>query len=609
MRKYALLPLALFLFSCSSATEKPVCEAGRQLECSCPGSVTGYQTCNDDGSGWGECNCSCVKNCTGRECGEDPVCGESCGTCGLNSTCSESWVCECDFVDCEGTCCGDGQLCSEGSCCTPDCGARECGPDPVCGTSCGDCGAGEDCTVIGSCSSGCTPDCGIRVCGPDPVCQVSCGDCPENSSCTTEGQCISGCVADCSVRECGPDPNCDVYCGYCGPDEICNGSGLCEQCIPDCENKTCGDNGCNGVCGTCCDFGFCNDMNKCECEFFECNGVCCDDTDICYQDACCAIDCDNKECGDDGCGNVCGTCSDNASCNQDGICECDYLTCGSKCCSMGQVCYPQDSCCTPDCLNRECGDNGCGDVCGTCLGNAECIDGTCIKECSNSYDCAAPECLACVNGFCVTPPPVCQGANDCCTGYYCSFGTCMPVSNFCYSDDDCLDPGLPFCLNRTCVECTTDDQCDDFFYCKPGDNACAPEPCYRYTDPDATCRQIDACYYCDYMSGNCGPTTECTYPNDDECCPGYSCESYGCEMDLDCSQQDPTCAAGYTCNFNYNICEWASNCQPPCGAGEFCNSQNVCESGCHEIGESCDPFSTNSCCSGLMCNPFWPFCS
>jgi len=153
MQKYALLPLTLFLFSCSSATEKPVCEAGRQLDCTCTSGVTGSQTCKDDGSGWEECVCDCIKNCTGRECGEDPVCGESCGTCDLNSTCNVSGVCECDFLDCEGTCCADGQVCSEGSCCTPNCGTRECGPDPLCGTSCGNCDSNEFCSPDGLCQT------------------------------------------------------------------------------------------------------------------------------------------------------------------------------------------------------------------------------------------------------------------------------------------------------------------------------------------------------------------------------------------------------------------------------------------------------------------------
>jgi hypothetical protein len=53
-----------------------------------------------------------------------------------------------------------------------------------------------------------------------------------------------------------------------------------------CVNKNCGDDGCGGSCGTCSDGVTCN------------NGVCCNKN------------CSGKNCGDDGCGGSCGTCTD-----------------------------------------------------------------------------------------------------------------------------------------------------------------------------------------------------------------------------------------------------------------------------------------------------------
>ena len=73
MRKLAVVALFLLVAGCSS---DKVCEPGLQIECGCPGDVTGYQTCLSDGSGWGDCDCPCVKDCTGLECGPDPVCGQ-----------------------------------------------------------------------------------------------------------------------------------------------------------------------------------------------------------------------------------------------------------------------------------------------------------------------------------------------------------------------------------------------------------------------------------------------------------------------------------------------------------------------------------------------------
>ena len=60
------------------------------------------------------------------------------------------------------------------------------------------------------------------------------------------------CVPDCNGKECGDD-GCGGACGACGPDapfqHMCN-AGVCE-CLPDCEDRECGDDGCGGSCGSC----------------------------------------------------------------------------------------------------------------------------------------------------------------------------------------------------------------------------------------------------------------------------------------------------------------------------------------------------------------------
>lgn len=48
-----LTPLFL-LAACGSS---PVCEAGRQIACACPGGAEGFQVCEADGSAWGTCAC------------------------------------------------------------------------------------------------------------------------------------------------------------------------------------------------------------------------------------------------------------------------------------------------------------------------------------------------------------------------------------------------------------------------------------------------------------------------------------------------------------------------------------------------------------------------
>mmetsp|Transcript_1524 Transcript_1524/g.3400 ORF Transcript_1524/g.3400 Transcript_1524/m.3400 type:complete len:742 (+) Transcript_1524:11-2236(+) len=72
----------------------------------------------------------------------------------------------------------------------------------------------------------------------------------------------------------------------------------------DCDDKTCGDDGCGGVCGDC-------SINS---SFKLC------DVDECVA-PCPNIDCIDKNCGADGCGGVCGTCTNNQECNNDQLCE------------------------------------------------------------------------------------------------------------------------------------------------------------------------------------------------------------------------------------------------------------------------------------------------
>lgn len=118
--------------------------------------------------------------------------------------------------------------CAEGECvggvcegCTPSCGTRECGPDPRCGASCGDCIGCEDeidpslCMADGTCAMVCCPDCTNRQCGDDG-CGGVCGSCDPECSCNAYGQCECGCSGpnyppDCSLVDyfqCGFDGQC-----------------------------------------------------------------------------------------------------------------------------------------------------------------------------------------------------------------------------------------------------------------------------------------------------------------------------------------------------------------------------------------------------------------
>ena len=86
---------------------------------------------------------------------------------------------------------GSGGLDAGGDACVPNCTGRQCGPDPVCGTSCGACQVNEICGKTGQCA--CVPDCVGKTCGPDG-CNGSCGQCPSGATCSASGTC-----------ECTPD--------------------------------------------------------------------------------------------------------------------------------------------------------------------------------------------------------------------------------------------------------------------------------------------------------------------------------------------------------------------------------------------------------------------
>jgi hypothetical protein len=165
------------------------------------------QVCQQAGA-----DCPGDLDCSGLECGPDPVCGESCGTCQASAGCVDGKCVE--LETCGNGSCDAGE--NDSSCpqdceCEPDCSGLECGPDPVCGEACGTCQAGDGCVDgecveletcgNGSCDAGendsscpqdceCEPDCSGLECGPDPVCGESCGTCQAGDGCV-DGVCAA----------------------------------------------------------------------------------------------------------------------------------------------------------------------------------------------------------------------------------------------------------------------------------------------------------------------------------------------------------------------------------------------------------------------------------
>jgi hypothetical protein len=81
-------------------------------------------------------------------------------------------------------------------------------------------------------------------------------------------------------------------------------------CVPDCEAKSCGGDGCGGTCGQC--YTLEGNLD---------NGLCLADQ------TCTPCGCGERVCGTDLCGSPCGVCTTNYFCTETGMCELDLATC------------------------------------------------------------------------------------------------------------------------------------------------------------------------------------------------------------------------------------------------------------------------------------------
>ncbi|MEZ4265452.1 MAG: lamin tail domain-containing protein, partial [Myxococcota bacterium] len=565
--------------------------------------------------------CECVADCTDKQCG-DNGCFGSCGECGAGDTCV-----------------------ADGTCCTPQCDGKSCGDDG-CGGDCGDCELGESCTPTGlcepaACCSGndcCedngTPGCSAPlieacVCGIDSFCCDTSWDgvCAGIASDDCVDSC--NCAADCNGKLCGDD-GCGGSCGVCADGLGCDATGQCVSCVPDCGGKDCGDDGCGGVCGVCTDGNECNGLDLCV-PAGSCDGACggeapegcfCDDTCFGFGDCCanicefcpdqapgnecgvCVIDCAGKECGDDGCGGVCGSCDAGDVCTDAQVCETPDDSCegdcgtffGSSACNCDESCFTFGDCCADictfcaaefpdvepdgcgvcvaDCAGKNCGSDGCGGTCGECSGTDTCgVDGTCaacVPTCGGA-ECGADGC----GGVCGT----CDADEGCVSGV-CESASCegncgLLAATGCGCDDFCFSIGD--CCEDVCTFCPSQAPGDECGACEPacdGKN-CGDDGC------GSTCGECGATETCG-LAGTC-EIVECC--KDNNCCteigtPG--CTDAGLEACV-CDLDDFCCSVNWDDLCAASAVEDCSNaCTGPCVPA--CDGKNCGDDGC---GGSC----------------------
>ncbi len=340
------------------------CQDGQLHEEDCSGKPNcgwnaqeGYYDCETKGgadpSGDNPIGCGevCSPNCFGKECGDDG-CEGSCG--------------ECD---------GEWTICTfEGQCCESSCEGKVCGGDG-CGGTCGVCEAGLNCDgaeCIEGVSSGCFPStepgcggCGCEACviSKDEYCATDSWDSICATACTEVCGADCPCIPDCDGKSCGSD-GCDGVCGECGEGFYCTGAGQCsDQCFGSCNGKECGDDGCGESCGGCKSGHHCSD-GQCQ---PDCDGVpwegCCDGSTLSYCD---------------GADLVSQDCEGNPSCGWKG----EFYDCGTDGGEDPSGLYTK-SCegyCEPKCGENVCGPDGCGGSCGECGEGEACLKGECVES-------------------------------------------------------------------------------------------------------------------------------------------------------------------------------------------------------------------------------------
>jgi hypothetical protein len=135
-------------------------------------------------------------------------------------------------------------------------------------------------------------------------------------------------------------------------------------------------------------------------------------------------------------------------------------------CGDGPACSEGSTCVDGEC-RRIPGCTGDSD----CIVGERCVEGECTPQGSCPDGCGEGE--VCIDGACQTPPG-CQIDEDCPETLICLDATCVPQPDLC--EMILCEAGF-YCepARGECVECLSDDECDDGATCR--DNRCISEVC------------------------------------------------------------------------------------------------------------------------------------
>ena len=549
------------------------------------------------------------------------------GSAGITATCStvaDSGKYECT-VECEGA-----VLFSAS--------ADPCGEDREAQVEvlCGGCGP-ANCT--GCCADDACVEVGVQHPGQCGLEGLQCEVCPQYFDCQS-GAC--SCSSDCITPGDSKCVGSDVWtCSEVAVEPPCNKLEFSEPCLDDAE---CVDGECVDGCSPDNCSGCCMEDDTCmpgdapiACGG---GGLLCQDCGLlgCVAGQCkCVPDCDGKQCGPDGCGDICGEC-DAAAC-QDMQTYVPAQTCSAGLCITDgiQSCSDSNPCtidsCDPDagCLNSPAMDNSVCDDGNFCTADDKCVAGVCVGpiplSCDDFNPCTDDSCDPATGCTQENNEAPCEDGMFCTVGEQCEGGLCagsvpMTCDDFNPCTDDSCDESGDQCLfvpnSADCDDgniCTTDDACSNGecepggqVDCSDGDN-CTVDSC----DPAGGCEH--AMVDCDdgdpCTADSCNSmTAECVHTVKD-CDDSNPCTTDSCGGGGACEHVNNTSA----CN-DGNVCTTGDQCQGGVCVGPVpltCNDGNPCTddscapgSGCSFVNNSADCNDNDACtlddvCSGGSC--------
>ncbi len=418
----------------------------------------------------------------------------------------------------------------------------------------GDAAYAQECTVgdyLGPCTSdigdaGCCPTANsIQWCEGNIMCGIDCSGNTGNAGCCTASG-FSGCESP-AVEAC-----------VCSIDDYCCDFlfGAWDETCVQIATIDCGACAGGGAPATQCGW-------LAEESYYDCRETASADPSGVHPRSCgatCTAQCGGKQCGSDGCGGSCGTCSGNATCSAQGQCitsctpqcagkQCGSDGCGGTCgqCTSTETCVSgqcEDNSCVPQCAGRECGSNGCGGSCGQCTSTQTCVSGQC-EDSSCVPQCGGRECgdNGC-GGSCGT----CVGGETCSANGQCGPAACVPAC----SGKQCGDDGC----GGSCGACPVGSACQA--------GVCATSCVGQCTGK--TCGD-DGC------GGSCGTCSQNETCTDGACVSACSCAGRACGDD-GCGRVCGYCIAGETCNATTYQCDPNTTTPEPTEGGEVIGSQS-----------------------------------